>query len=288
MKQYKRNYELLIDKDGFRRIIKELRIKFEITKSIRSYPNIAKIDIYNPSDETLSFLDSRLTKITLNAGYGSVLNLIFIGRIRNTLQTRQGVDTIVTIYSADGQKDWEQSIFNKTLTETVNIKQVVKELIGTFTETSIGELLGLEAEADKIKGQTLSGNTRDILDMLGEDYGFEWSIQNNTFSTIPQKDIIKPDDIIRITSTTGMIGSPTITEIGVDVKTLLNSNLSPNRGFAIESISQNISIGNLNFRNLKKTKAEGLYKIFEVLHKGDTHDGEWVSLVKGVSSNAIS
>lgn len=287
-RQYKRNYELLIDKDGVRRQITDLRIQFEVTKSLRSYPNIAKIVIFNASDDTNSFLDSELTKVTLNAGYENNLNLVFIGKIRNSIQSRQGVDSITTVYSADGQKDWEQAIFNKTFSENISIETIVKELAETLTETGLGELSGLDMPADKLRGQTLSGSTKDILDTLGQDYGFEWSIQDNVLVTVPIEDVVYPESVILINNSTGMIGTPSVTEIGADAKVLLNTNLAPNRAFRIESISQNVQLGNLNFRNIKKTKAEGTYKVFEVIHKGDTHDNEWSSSVKGASLVRLS
>lgn len=287
-RQYKRNYELIIDKDGDIRKITELRITFEVTKSIRSYPNIAKISIYNAAPETKAFLDSKLTKVTLNAGYEDNLGLVFTGKIRNALQKKNGPDTITTVYSADGQKDWDQSTFNKTFSDTVSIKSIVKELAGTFIETAVGDLLGLETPADKLRGQTLSGSTKDILDTLGEDYGFQWSIQDGIFETVPLDEIIQPNDIIVLNSATGMIKSPAITEQGVEVKALLNTDLTPNRAFKIESVSQDVKLGSLNFRDVKKTSAEGKYKVFEVTHKGDLHDNEWSSMVKGVSVDGLS
>ena len=78
-----------------------------------------------------------------------------------------------------------------------------------------------------------------------------------------------------------MLGTPTVTEIGADVRTLLNPRLLPNRAFQIESINTDIQLGNLFFRDIKRTSAEGTYKIQEVKFSGDSRDGEWVSEVKG-------
>ena len=72
-----------------------------------------------------------------------------------------------------------------------------------------------------------------------------------------------------------------VTEIGADVTTLLNPSLLPNRAFLIESVNADVTIGNLFFRNIKRTTAEGLYKIQEVVFKGDSRDGDWLSSVKG-------
>jgi len=79
-----------------------------------------------------------------------------------------------------------------------------------------------------------------------------------------------------------MIGSPTVTDKGVEVKTLLNPAVKPNSSILIESIAETVSRGNLFFRKLKSTRAAGKYKVVEVKHKGDTHSNEWSSSILGI------
>ncbi len=77
-RQYKRKYSLTIDDNsGSIRIIENLRIRFEITKSLISHPNIAKIEIFNANQDTLSALQKKFTKITFNAGYEGSVRLLF-------------------------------------------------------------------------------------------------------------------------------------------------------------------------------------------------------------------
>jgi len=135
--------------------------------------------------------------------------------------------------------------------------------------------------ADKMRGQVLSGSSKDIMDNFAEEYGFSWSIQDGEIIITPEQEPLEGDEAVLVTAATGMIGSPTITEIGVDVTTLLNPRLLPNRGFIIESINAEVTIGNLFFRNVKRTTAEGFYKIQEVVFRGDSRDGDWLSSVKG-------
>jgi len=49
--QYKRKYELLIGADSGIKL-SDLRVKFEITKDLTGYPNLAKIQIFNLSKST--------------------------------------------------------------------------------------------------------------------------------------------------------------------------------------------------------------------------------------------
>lgn len=285
-RQYIRAYEMtIIPEDGNTITFDSLRVSFELTKSILSFPNLFKIDIYNPNEDTLSALQKKYTKLTFNAGYRGNIRLLFKGEIRNVFQKKQSADRVVTVYAGDGQRDWQNSFFNKTFTENVSTKAVIEEVMSTFKELSIGVLKGLPDVADKLRGQSLSGSSKDILDNFANEYGFDWSIQDGEIITTPIESPITTTEAVLVNASTGMVGSPTITEVGADVTTLLNPSLLPNNAFQIDSVSADAQLGNLFFRNVKRTSAEGLYKIQEVLFKGDSKDGQWLSMVKGRSVN---
>lgn len=281
-RQYKRAYDLtVIPTDGESRIIKQLRVNFEITKSVLSFPNLCRLDIYNPNGDTLAVLQKKFTKIVLNAGYGGNLRLLFKGEIRNVFQSRNGVDRITTIYAGDGERDWQNATFNKTFTENITISSAIEEVLKSFKEVTTGVINGLPQIADKLRGQTLSGSSKDILDNFSDEYGFNWSIQDGEIIITPVESPLEGDEAVLVNSATGMVGSPTVTEIGADVVTLLNPKMLPNKAFKIESLNADIQLGNLFFRGVKRTSAEGTYKIQEVTFRGDSREGEWVSTVKG-------
>jgi len=281
-RQYKRAYDLtILPTTGSYKVVSQLRIIFEITKSVLSFPNLARIQIYNPNSDTLSLLQKKFTKIVLNAGYESNLRLLFKGEIRNVYQTKIGTDRIVTIYAGDGEKDWQNATFNKTFTENVSISSAILEVLKTFEEVSLGVINGLPQVADKLRGQTLSGSSKDILDNFADEYGFNWSIQDGEMVIVPIEEPLQSNEAVLVNAATGMIGSPTVTEIGADVTTLLNPRMLPNRAFKIESVNAEIQLGNLFFRKIPRTTAEGTYKIQEVTFKGDSREGDWLSSVKG-------
>lgn len=283
---FNRAYQLIIiPQEGEAKSIKDLRINFEITKSVLSFPNLARIAIYNPNEDTLSLLQDKFTEIVFNAGYFGNLKLLFKGDIRNVFQNRSGVDTIVTIYAGDGERSWQNSIFNKTFTENISISNAIKEVLESFKELTIGEINGIPELNNKLRGQVLSGSSKDILNNFAKEYGFDWSIQDGEIIITPTNEALTDDEAVLIRPETGMIGSPTITEIGADVSSLLNPNLLPNRAFKIESANVNVQLGNLFFRNVRRTTAEGFYKIQEATFKGDSREGDWLVSVKGRTLN---
>ena len=285
-RQYKRGYSLTISGSDRAKTIEGLRVVFKITKSLHSFPNIAKIDIYNANQDTLSILQTRYSDITFNAGYTGALRLLFKGQIRNVFQRKIGPDNITTIFAGDGEQDWQNSIFNKTISENIAIKQVVSEIAASFQSTLLGTLEGLDRPADKLHGQTLSGSSKDVLNVLAEDYGFQWSIQDGSLITVANDKILEGSEAVLVNNNTGMIGSPTVTELGVNVTTLLNPQLLPNHAFKVESSFADVAIGGVQFREIKRTTGEGIYKIFQVIFDGDTHGSNWFSIVDGRIVNA--
>jgi hypothetical protein len=285
-KQYGRNYELIIKTEsGYSKVIKGLRVNFEITKSVLGFPNICKLIIYNPNDETLSMTQEKYTSIIFKAGYGDKVDLLFKGQIKNVFQSSTNVDKLITIFAGDGERDWQNATFNKTFTENVTVSAAIKDVISSFKEVTVGTIEGLPEVADKLRGQSLSGSSKDILDQFAKEYSFNWSIQDEEIVIVPKTEVLQGDEAVLINNRTGMIGSPTLTEVGADVTTLLNSNLMPNKAFQITSTDSDVQIGNLNFRKLKRTSAEGTYKIQEVIFKGDSREGSFLSSVKGISIN---
>ena len=285
-RQYLRQYTLVLDDGENQRIIRQLRIGFEIKKSIQSYPNLAKIVIYNPNKDTISVCQKKYSKVLLSAGYENDEKLLFKGQIRTALINKKGVDQIVTIFSGDGQKDWEGSFFNKTYSSDTKLDVIIDQLVGSFQNTTKGIIPKLGSIGDKMRGQTLSGLTRDILDQFAQNYGFQWSIQDGVFNLRKNNEIDTSTEMLVINSLTGMIGEPTVTHIGADVKILLNANAKPNAAFKVESIGSSVQQGNLYFQEPRKTRAEGIYKIFEVVHNGDTHSDEWSTSIRGQSNYA--
>ena len=281
---FKREYLLRITTlEGEQREISDLAINFEITKSILSFPNLAKITLFNTNADTRAALQSKDTRIELNAGYEDNTRLIFKGAVRNVVASRADTDTGLTIYSADGEQDWRNATVNITYSESVNVRTVINDVISTFKDSQPGALEGLPDTTDNIRGLSLSGPSKTVLDSLATEYGFEWSIQDGEVVTsapsVPNTDGVS----ILVTPATGMIDSPTVTEIGADVTTLLNNQMLPNRLFRIESTTANVTLGNLNFRDLPRTNAEGSYKIQEVVFRGEYPRGAWTSSVKGIT-----
>lgn len=278
-RQYIRAVELTIGNALTATVITGLRIQFTITKDLQGFPNLAEISIFNLSEDTRSKIQTEFENLVLKAGYEENLKTIFVGDLRNVTKTRMGPDIITTIFAADGNKDFSEGFYNKSFTDGSKITDIVNDVIGEFKEVSKGVVQGVSETAQKVFGGTFSGDSSEVLDQLGDENNFDWSIQNGKVDVIAHDSFV--DEQTLINSQTGMINSPIITEIGIDVKTLLNPSVLPGRLIKVESVTPNFNLGNLNFRDINKTLGEGVYKVIKIIHNGDTHSNNWDSTITG-------
>ena len=262
-----------------------LRINFDIIKSTLRTPNLATITITNPNDDTLSFLSEEGTKVALNVGYGSNLGLIFKGTVTNVLQPVDRNNRYAVIYSRDGIKDWETATITRTFKETVSPDEILSEIIKEFSDLNVVEKDDLPKTLENLRGFSASGMAKDAIDKVLKKFDYRWHIQDEGLYIKDNTILPSTGDAVLINSTTGMINSPIVTEIGADVTTLLNPQLLPERIIKIESQGSEVALKSLNFRNVKRTKAEGFYRIKEVNFKGDSRQGEWTSSIIGESVN---
>ena len=279
--QYKRGYKLsVVTPEGKALVITDLRVRFEITKDLFGYPNLGDIQIFNLSRDKVTAISQEFTLIELQIGYGGALDTVFRGDIRNIVNRREGVDTITQFYAGDGERATRDARLSKTYAAGTSIKQIVKELAETF-KIPTAKLDGLDTTRTNQRGQTISSASKDAMDKLADDYKFHWSIQDGELVTQDRESYDKDNTVFNINRSTGMIGSPTITELGADVRTLMNPRLNPYRAIQITTPDAEINVGNLFFRTKIPTLGTGLFRINKVVHTGDTRGNDWTSAITG-------
>ena len=279
--QFKRVYELNLTSPSGKVVTStELKISFEITKDLFGWPNIAKILLFNLSRARTLEISEQFSLVELKAGYVGNLITIFKGEIKNIINRRESVDTITEIYAGDGEKPIRESNFIKTFAPGISVKQIVTEISDTFGIPK-AKLDGLDSSRTNLNGATYSGASKDILDKLSDDYNFYWSVQDGQFVTQARDGADTANKTIVITRSTGMVGSPSVTEIGADVQTLMNPNIQPYRVVEIKSPTAEIAIGNLHLRRQLPTLGAGLFRVNKVIHSGDTRGNNWFSSIVG-------
>ncbi len=261
--------------------VSELRIKFDITKNIMGAPDICKLQIFNLNRDSQNKVQNEFDTVIVNAGYKDGIGQLFQGQIRNVFRVRDGVNMITEVYAGDGDQSYKRSVSSFTVADNATVESIINIIIQDMSRVELG-VIDIVEGANKIRGKSFSGASRDILTQLGKDYNFNWSIQNGLLNCVDANSVL-PREAIVLNNRTGMIGAPTITARGVNVSSLLNSNIAPHALIKIESQTDAVKFGNLFLADVPETLGAGTYKVGSVNYVGDTHGQEWYSHTEGLN-----
>jgi len=261
-----------------------LRVQFEITKTITSAPNTAEIRVFNLSQETENKIEGEFDEVILNAGYKDHSLLIFAGNIRYTKRFKDGNDWITQIIAADGDQDTRDAIVNTTFAKGASNDQVVDHLLSKMPNTSKGHIV--VRPHNRIRGVTLTGMVRKYWDQIARDNDAHWSIQDGVLVCVPVASTL-PDEAIVIRADTGMTDPPEIDDKGIKVTCFLNPQIRVNGKLQLDNNDLKAKLGQKRDqkpgakhkkptqKNLTRLDPDGVYKVYKLVHKGDTRDTEW-------------
>lgn len=287
--QWLRRAQVVVGKNGQGLSIDQLKITFEITKTIQHTPNSAIIKIYNLSPSHSNLIHDEYKDIILNAGYANNLRIIFSGNITHVFRYRDKTDWITEIEAADGDYDYRNSTLNESLAAGTNRSHIIARAAASFKGGTTLGYVGID-EYTNMRGVVLSGDTRKVLHNLARDAGANWSIQDGQLTIVKTQGTL-PNTAIVVNSDSGMLGAPEINDKGIAVKTLLNPQMAvngvvhlDNNDIRVKERRISITAGKAD-KIAKKTQSpvkldpDGLYKIIRLRHSGDNYGrgSDWIT-----------
>lgn len=298
-RQYGRACTLLVaTKAGEGLDLSSLRIKFSIKKSDAQTPNTAEIRIYNLADETAHAIRKEFTRVTLQAGYGSHVGVIFDGTIKQTKMGREnGTDSYLDIAASDGDAAYNYAIVNTTLAAGATQRDQVGISLGAMAGHDVGQGSLADLSPSKLpRGKVLYGMARDYLRHSARASETSWSIQDLKIQFVPLTGVL-PTQMVILNSKTGLVGTPEQTEDGIKVRCLLNPLLKvggkihlnekdvaeaafPDAAKKKESLTKPVT--------LVKIEHDGLYRLLVVEYTGDSRGAEWYADLVCVGVNAAA
>jgi len=243
---------------------KGLTITFDIKKDASSNENKAEIQIYNFNETNRNWIDKAEyhkqspIMVLLKAGYHNYAKQIFFGDVKQASSKKEGSDWITYISGSDGNTKNFSAKVSKSFKEQSTLSQAINFLVNEldFPKKMIKDIPDVTYK----KGLSISGFAKDELDILCRAYDLQWFIDDGTLVVIPQI-TDTGETAISIRAETGLIGSPSKNEKGVDVTCLLNGDFKIGRKVQLESV----------------LFPKANYKIVEVSHKGNSREGDFYS-----------
>lgn len=256
----------------------QIQIEFAISKSLSSTANTANIQVWNLSQSTRNAMGKEFDGIELEAGYippdgGSTVGTIFAGNLRDVEHRMEGTETITTIQCGDGDAAIRSATIAKTYPAGTKVGTVVDDLYAQFKKQGIarGEVKGLDDLPAFKRPYSMCGDCAREMDRIGRSNKLHWSMQNETFEVIPGDGFL--GGIALITPTTGLIGTPSLTDNGIRAECMLNPQIRPGRRVQIESAT------------LEMNAEGGVYRVGSCDFTGNNRSGEFKTGIHAESIN---
>lgn len=274
--QFKRRVRVSFYNDaGEGLVVEELRIRFRLTKTLLGYPTRGELEIFNLSEANIQRITSRLTTVRVEVAYAAEpFTEIFLSNIMNFYKTREGVDSIFAVILSGAGIAFEGSTFSRTYREGVPPANILRDVAGSFEGVAVGVLLDSEEWQPKLSSVTHSGGVREIMNKLAIDYNFDWAVTEGRLDIIPRNKVLTDKEVYLVTPDTGLIGAPTLTELGADFRVLLNPKLALGRQIDMKVLSAQLGQEGLEFRKVRNT-ADGSYKMMDLRYLGDNRGNDW-------------
>lgn len=277
--QFNRKWSLLVaGEDGEGLDLSPLRCVFEIVKKDIQSPNRATFTVYNISDKTIYKLRKSFTKIIVNAGYIANYGLIFTGNIKGFYEGRSGTDKYLKIYAGDGDEAYNYTVINKTFAAGISATDQTAIL-----SDAMGVKIGYQSQlssAQLPRGKVFFGRPQEYMRKVASTEQCTWSIQDGQITFLKRTELL-PTEAVLLTPNTGLIGTPTRTEDGIEGECLLNPLLKI--GAAVKIDQTYISDADVDYNSdnnkssLKAYDGDGVYRLISITHKGDTRGNDWYS-----------
>jgi hypothetical protein len=258
-----------------------LAVSFDVSRSLGGHPNKASIQVLNLSKTSRAKLTlPGKISVSLAAGYvNDAVTQLFQGDVRYSNLTNEGVDWITKFETGDGSKAAKTARVNKSFRKP-KPRDLLRELGRVLQANGIkrgnldakisegGIVAGLN---EYLGGVVLSGMAVDVMTRVCTDLGYEWSIQDEQIQILRPNET-NTDNILRISPSSGLIGSPQLGKKGlITFRMLLDGRARP--GGPIQLESENLS---------------GDLRVEKIRHIGDTWGKDWYSDVEAKETKKIT
>ena len=219
------------------------------------------------TDVSETRIRERGRQVLLEAGYGDTIERIFDGRVRRVERQREGLDRITRIHVGGSVAvETTRSVFVRSYEGSVSVRDLVRDGVEELGLT-LGPIDLVPADAVEVDFR-YNGPTRIMLTERLRPLGLEWYEDDGgvvRISRIEKTADDRPDGVV-ISEETGMIGTPTVTDDGLRVRSVLDARLRLDTRVRVESVVAEVS--------------DRSWKVIDVEHAGDNRGGEYVTAVE--------
>lgn len=266
--------------------IENLRVDFNIQKSLKKEPNTGSITIYNLSPETRSHFQELAPKndkqpgipLRILVGYKDQkdsLDQIFLGDLRTVISKLEPPDWITVMTGGDGEKALQTAKLNTAMSKNTPLQTVINLIAKSFNVGLNAAQIDSIARTAKFtaggkafaNGFVANGPAVYALGSICKSCNLEFSMQDNSLQLL-NKGKPLPGIALPVSSQTGMIGYPEVDNKGViKFQHIIKPGFRCGGAVQVTSLNANVS---------------GFYRITKLNYQGSTYDiTQWTINVEG-------
>lgn len=248
-------------------VIRDMRVRFKVTKTLADEPNTADVEIFNLPERDRAAFETKPLHVRLDAGYEDELGRLFVGDLEFGTSTREGASWVTKLTIGDGSAAYKGAKVNRSFKGGTPKREILAEIAGSMglkMPTSIAD--AKEIASQVVSGTVARGASSKAMTKALAGTGMGWSIQDGELQIL-RKGEVRADLAHVIRQSSGLIGSPAFgppKKPGeppiLTFKCKIYPTLTPAARVSLES-----------------ERIRGLFKLIRVVHVGDTRGAEWYS-----------
>ena len=263
MNKFGRNYQLAVEGDtGTILVTLPFTMEFDITRNVLSSANVCSIRVLNLGKTDRNSIrnninDFALRTITLQAGYGSIMPLIFSGMINQAWSVREGVDWVSQIESLDAGFSYGTNNTQPipVIPKGTKIVDEITTVISNLPGVQSGQVtIGAIGSNGTVSSKQHSHNKHPTEVLREIDPTRDFFIDLNKVYFLANNEYYYTPNVPTISSANGLLGTPQRESYTLHFDMLLEPS---------------IRIGQIiNLQSSTDTTVNGIYKVISLHHKG--------------------
>lgn len=244
-----------------------LHISFSLQKTDLETQNTGKVTVWNLSKSHIAALNEKDCVLSLRAGYGKQLPLIFTGIVSFCSTTADGADMKSEIEVVDNLVEIRDTYVSVSYKGTVNWKTIFDD---TAAQMGVAVSYSYNAKFTDIhNGFTFVGKAKDIIKKGCSCCGLTWSLQNGVMQIKRPGDVMS-QEVYLLNADSGLIGTPArvvVAEDDATGKTMM--------GWDVEYLL-NGAINIDDYVKLESRMVKGYFRVYSLDIQGDNISGDWM------------
>lgn len=252
--------------------------------------NTAEISVYNMSSTTRAELAASPVYISLVAGCKEFKGQLFTGTLSNMVTTKRGTDLITTLYCASDTVSYSQGI--SIAPQNISVTDLIAHICNKY-----GITYRLPFSKSELVQKSYIGTVSKVLAMLCYDFNISMGVDNGVLLFRDKKttaEQLQLSDAITLTPDSGLLGNPTVTDVGTNVHAFIQPNIRVNDYYRLYAPYAEYDLGNLTLRAntisegnlsalafINTNTYNGVYRALSIVHSGDTRGNAWYTDIQG-------